>query len=128
MSARGATLIEVAVSLLLLTVGALALAGAIVHAQRERQRAFEEAAALAAAESWLEAWRAGAWTGAPAAGTGRVDWGTGVGTVAWWVTPVRSCLDHARVQVVPGRAGAWSSPPVELESRRFREGVAGCGP
>ncbi len=54
MSARGESLVEVVVALLLLSVGALALAGGIGQAQKARRLAASSGLALAAAEAWLE--------------------------------------------------------------------------
>lgn len=123
---RGASLVEAVVALLLLSAGALALAGAITHGLRERHRGFEEAAALAAAESWLEGWRARPWAAFGGAGTGPVSWGTGQGRIDWATWLLTPCLAEARVRVTPGRSGAARARPAALVSRRFREGVAGC--
>ncbi len=119
----GVTLVEVLVALLLLTVGAIALAGGIAHAERARDRALKSALALGAAESWLEAWRARSWNGVPDSGSQGVSWGARTGRLTWTADPLKPCLVEARVSVAPDGPGPG---PVVLVSRRFREGVAGC--
>lgn len=116
---RGASLLEVAVALLLLDVGALALAAGIGAAERARGRAWVDGRALAAAEAWLEAWRAEPLP-SPGAGRRRV----GGAEIEWTVEAVDGCRLEARLEVRPGPGGgaAW-----ELATRRHREGVA-CGP
>lgn len=119
------TLVEVLVALLLLTVGALGLAGGITHSLRARDRALGSALALVAAESWLETWRAGPWSGVPDSGSVPVAWGARRGTLEWRVALLSPCLAEARVQVAPP---SGASAPVALATRRFREGSVGCDP
>ena len=119
----GITLVEVAVALLLLSVGALALAGGIAHALKAREAALGSALALAAAESWLEGWRASPWGSVPDSGASPVFWGRREGTLAWRLTALGPCLAEARVVVAPP---AERSAPVVLVTRRFREEVADC--
>lgn len=123
MRSTGVTLVEVAVGLLLLAVGALALAGSILHAQRAHDRSIALSLALAEAEARLEAWRVSPWSGAAAAGSEPVAWGSREGTVTWAVEPRGSCLESIRVRVV---AGVRAPAAVALASRRFRDGADGC--
>ena len=121
MSGRGETLVEVVVALLLLAVGALALAGAIGQAQKARAKAASSGLALAAAEGWLEAWRAGPPRG-PASGADSLRWGSWRAALQW-ETSESGCLESARVAVAP--AGGDSA--TRLSSRRL-PGGARCGP
>ncbi len=119
----GWTLVEVAVALVLLTVGGLALAGSTTHAYGARERALKSALALSAAESWIEAWRAAPWSAGEGFGAAPVAWGSVTGTVEWSVVVLAPCLSEARVRVV---AGARAPATANLVTRRFRESVAGC--
>lgn len=110
-------------ALLLLTVGALALAAGIAHGVRARDRALGSALALTAAESWLEKWRAAPWAAIPDSGGESVSWGAREGRVEWRVFPLGPCIVEARVEAEP--PGAHSAPVV-LVTRRFREGATGC--
>lgn len=121
--AAGMTLLEVMIALLLLTVGAIALAAGIAASERARRGALADGLALAAAESWLEAWRASPWSDAGGAGGEDVAWGPWVGRLEWRVSLPGACLAEARVEVRVGADGAAA-----LASRRFREGWPGCGP
>ena len=121
--AAGWTLIEVVVALLLLTVGGLALAGSATHAHVARERALRSALALAAAESWIETWRAGPWLAGGEVGVAPLAWGTVTGTVEWTVVRLAPCLSEARVRV---EAGTRTPATATLVTRRFRESVAGC--
>lgn len=122
MNGRGATLLEVAVAVLLLGVGGMALAGSIVHALRAREKAVGTALAAVAAESWIERWRGGPWRGA---GTGSADmaWGARRGRLEWTLSDLGACLQEARVRAVTGRR---SEIAVLVETRRHREGRADC--
>lgn len=117
------TLVEVAVALLLLTIGALALAGGIANGVRARDRALGSALALTAAESWLETWRAARWSAIADSGAAQISWGAREGLVEWRIVPIRPCLIQARVQVTPS---GTHRAPIALVTRRFREGVARC--
>ncbi len=119
----GWTLVEVAVALVLLTVGGLALAAGATHAYTARERALRSALALSAAESWIETWRAGPWAGGGGVGTASLAWGSVTGTVDWSVVPLAPCLSEARVRVV---AGLRTPASAKLATRRFRESVPGC--
>ncbi|MFN2383097.1 MAG: hypothetical protein ABR559_02410 [Gemmatimonadota bacterium] len=119
MTARGGSLLEVAVALLLLSFGALAVAAGIAHGQRSRTRALDSALALAAAEAWLEAWRSGPWR-PETTGSQGIAWGPRAGAIAWEVVPRGACLAEARVEAIA--AGA-SRAPVVLVTRRFAEGA-----
>jgi hypothetical protein len=119
----GWTLVEVAVALVLLTVGGLALAGSATHAHAARERALRSALALTAAESWIETWRAGPWLAGGGVGVAPLAWGSVTGTVEWSVVPLAPCLSEARVRVV---AGSRTPVTASLMTRRFRESVAGC--
>lgn len=119
----GLTLVEVAIAIVLLGVGALALAGGIAAAEASRHRALRADLALAVAEGWLERWRAGAWWAGPDAGEEPVPLGArAIGRLAWSVEPRGPCLVEARVEVDPGPGAA-----VVLATRRFREGTVECG-
>ncbi|HYO47064.1 MAG TPA: hypothetical protein VEY33_10305 [Gemmatimonadota bacterium] len=124
MSARGETLVEVIVALLLLTVGALALAAGIGQAQRARRLAASSGLALASAEAWLEAWRAGPARGS-AAGRTAFSWGEWRGDLKWETGTQSGCVEWARVSVA---AAAGDATEARLSSRRFVAGGGGCGP
>ena len=121
-SRRGLTLVEVAVALLLLAVGAFALAAGIAGAERSRRQALTRGLALAAAEGWLEAWRAAPWP-AETSGVKDVRWGEWRGRIEWRTALRAPCL--VEVWVAAGTAG--DPPSVVLVSRRFREREASCG-
>lgn len=123
MSARGESLVEVVVALLLLTVGALALAAGIGHAQRARRQALASGLALAAAEAWLEGWRAGAPRG-EAAGGGTISWGAWSAELEWDTHALSACLESARVSVF----AAGVEEEVRLSSRRSVAEEGLCGP
>lgn len=119
MRARGLTLVEVVIALLVLSIGALAVAGGITHAERARSQAFEIGLALAAAESWLETWRAGPWKSTGESGVeNQIHWRTSV---------IGHCLIEARVRAV--RSGSRPGPDghVVLVTRRFKEEDPLCG-
>lgn len=120
---RGETLIEVIVALLLLTVGAFALAAGIMQAEMDRRRAIDSALALVAGESWLERWRLGAVGASVGDGSDPVGWGARGGVVEWTVERPGPCLREARVRAVVGPDAVI----VTLASRRFEPGEAGCG-
>lgn len=120
---RGETLVEVIVALLLLTVGAFALAAGIMRAEMDRRRAIDSALALVAGESWLERWRMGAAGASIGEGSDPVEWGVRRGVVEWIVERPGPCLREARVRAVVGPDGAT----VILVSRRFEPGEVGCG-
>lgn len=124
MSARGESLVEVVVALLLLAVGALALAGGIGQAQKARRLAASSGLALAAAEAWLESWRAG-----PARGEGlgqsAIAWGAWRGTLEWETGALADCVESAHVSVAPADMEA---PGASLSSLRVVTGPVGCGP
>jgi Tfp pilus assembly protein PilV len=120
-SGRGETLVEVVVALLLLAVGALALAGSIGQAQKARAKAASSGLALAAAEGWLEAWRAGPQRGR-ASGADFLEWGSWR-AVLEWETSDSGCQESARVAVAPARGDSAT----RLSSRRILAG-AWCGP
>lgn len=124
MSARGETLVEVVVALLLLAVGALALAAGIGEAQRARAAAAASALTLAAAEAWLEGWRAGPPRG-NAAGVESLALGTWEGRLEWTTGAGAPCREAARVEVAATRGEA---APVALSSRRYLAAGVGCGP
>lgn len=123
MNGRGATLLEVAVAVLLLGVGAIALAGSIVHALRAREKAVGTALAAVAAEAWIERWRGGPWRAAET-GTADLAWGARRGRLEWALSDLGACLQEARVRAVTGRR---SEVAVLVETRRHREGRADCG-
>lgn len=116
---RGESLVEVVVATLLLAVGALALAGGLAFGERARGRALEESLALAAATSWIEAWRASPWD--PVARSGLVEpLADGhAGRLEWATSPLGGCREEASVTVTPPRGG-----PVALVTRRY--GEAAC--
>ena len=118
----GVTLIEVVVALLLLAVGALALAAGVAGGERARREAMLRGLALAAAETWLETWRAAPWP-VESAGMATVEWAAWRGPLRWRTTHPAPCLAEARVA-----AGTAARPDaVVLVTRRFREEEAGCG-
>jgi Tfp pilus assembly protein PilV len=123
-SARGETLVEVVVALLLLTVGALALAAGIGEAQRARAAAAASALTLAAAEAWLETWRAGPARG-DAAGLEPLILGAWEGRLEWTTGAAAACLETARVEVA---ATLGEAARVSLSSRRYVAAGVGCGP
>lgn len=124
MSARGESLVEVVVALLLLAVGALALAGGIGQAQKARRLAASSGLALAAAEGWLEGWRAGPALG-DASGESGVVWGAWRGTLGWETAAHPECVESARVSVAPADVEASGA---SLSSLRVVTGPVGCGP
>ena len=118
---NGTTLVEVVVALLLLAVGAMALAAGIGAGEKARREAVSRGLAHAAAEGWLETWRAEPWP-APSSGVREVRWGGWRGWLGWRVTSLAPCLIEGRVEAGPmGRAAS-----VVLVSRRFREEASGC--
>ena len=121
MSGRGVTLVEVIVALLLLTVGALALAAGIGQAQRARRWAASSGLALASAEAWLEAWRVGPPRGV-ASGAGAVSWGQWHGVLEWQTGSPSECVESARVSVTAAAVA------VQLSSRRFLTAGGACEP
>ena len=123
MSARGESLIEVVVALLLLAVGALALAGGIGQAQKARRLAASSGLALAAAEAWLEGWRAGPARGA-GSGESLIAWGAWRGTLAWETGALPDCVEAASVTVAPAGMGISAA----LSSLRTVSGPVGCDP
>jgi prepilin-type N-terminal cleavage/methylation domain-containing protein len=118
---RGITLIEVVVALLLLTVGAMALAAGIGAGEQARREALARGLAQAAAEGWLETWRAGPWS-ASETGAREVRWGAWRGWLRWRVTALTPCLVEGQVEA----GGVGRPAAVVLITRRFREGTAGC--
>ncbi|HET6361984.1 MAG TPA: hypothetical protein VFH11_08000 [Gemmatimonadota bacterium] len=124
MTARGESLVEVVVALLLLAVGALALAGGIGQAQKARRLAASSGLALAAAETWLEIWRVGPARG-DGAGEAAIAWGTWRGTLAWETGAQADCVESASVSV--GSADA-NAPVASLSSLRAVTGTVGCEP
>ena len=124
MNRRGATLLEVVVAALLLGVGAMALAGSIVHALRAREKAVGTALAAVAAEAWIERWRGGPWRAGADAGTTDLAWGARRGRLEWALSDLGACLQEARVRAVTGRR---SEVAVLVETRRHREGGTECG-
>jgi Tfp pilus assembly protein PilV len=116
------TLIEVVVALLLLVVGALALAAGIANGESARREAMLRGLALAAAETWLETWREAPWP-VEGAGVAEVAWGAWRGQLRWSTTHPTPCLAEARVE-----AGSPARPDaVVLVTRRFRERETNCG-
>lgn len=124
MSTRGVSLVEVVVSLILLTVGALALAGGIGQAQKARRLAASSGLALAAAEAWLESWRVGPARG-DGSGANQVNWGAWRGTLSWETGTRLDCVESARVIVAPAEASASAA---SLSSLRVVTGPEGCDP
>ena len=122
-SRRGVTLVEVVVALLLLAVGAFALAAAVAGGERSRREALSRGLALAAAEGWMEAWRSAPWPG-EATGVEEVRWATWLGRIEWRTELRAPCLLEVRVEAGP----AGGPATVVLASRRFREREASCGP
>ena len=123
MSGRGESLIEVVVALLLLSVGALAVAAGIGHAQRARRLAQASGLALAAAEAWMEGWRAGPPRG-EAAGGGTVTWGAWSLELEWETDAPSACVEAARVSVAPGSEVART----RLSGRRSVAETGACAP
>lgn len=123
-SERGESLVEVVVALLLLAVGALALAAGIGQAQEARRMAASSGVALAVAETWLESWRAGPTRGD---GSGRSGVASGAwrGTLEWETGALADCVESARVSVSPADIG---TPRASLSSLRLVTGSVGCGP
>jgi Tfp pilus assembly protein PilV len=120
-SGRGETLVEVVVALLLLTVGALALAAGIGQAQYARRLAASSALALASAEAWLETWRAGPPRGA-ATEAGEILRGPWRALLEWQTGSPSQCVESAWVSVTA------ADVDVELSSRRFLTAGAACEP
>jgi len=123
-SERGESLVEVVVALLLLAVGALALAGGIGQAQKARRMAASSGVALAVAETWLESWRAGPARG-DGSGQSTIASGAWRGTLKWETGALADCVESARVSVLPADVG---TPPASLSSLRVVTGGVGCGP
>jgi len=117
----GVTLLEVVIALVLLAVGALALAGGIAASERARRSALAGGLALAAAEGWLEAWRASVWGEVAAAGSAPFAHGGWEGRLEWTVTPLGPCLAEASV------TATLSGRRTRLVTRRFREASPDCG-
>ena len=124
MSARGETLVEVVVALLLLTVGALALAAGIGEAGRSRSVAVASTLALAGAEGWLESWRVGPERGV-ASGVDSLVLGSWHGRLEWTTGVPGPCLESARVTVASVRG---RNAEAALSSRRYLAAGADCGP
>lgn len=122
--ARGLTLVEVAVALVLLAIGALALAAGITSGERARRQATARGLALAAAEGWLEEWRASPWPAGSASGIEAIRWGRWRGEVRWRTTLLEPCLLEARVEA----ATEGDPAAAVLVTRRFRDGEPVCGP
>lgn len=124
MNEHGESLVEVVVALLLLAVGALALAGGIGQAQKARRMAASSGLALAAAEAWLERWRAG-----PAQGEGSgketIAWGAWRGTLEWETAALADCVESGSVTVAPMDVEASAA---SLQSLRVVTGPVGCEP
>jgi prepilin-type N-terminal cleavage/methylation domain-containing protein len=118
---NGITLVEVVVALLLLAVGAMALAAGIGAGEKARREAVSGGLAQAVAEGWLETWRAEPWP-ALSSGVREVRWGAWRGWLGWQVTSLAPCLIEGRVEAGPVDRAA----SVVLVSRRFREGASGC--
>lgn len=123
MRSHGETLVEVVVALLLLTAGALALAGGIGQAQQARHRAASSGLALASAEGWLEVWRAGPPRGV-AMGAEAITWGEWHGLLEWQTGSPSECVESAQVSVT----AAAGKAEVQLTSRRFLIAGGACGP
>jgi Tfp pilus assembly protein PilV len=123
MSSQGETLVEVVVALLLLTVGALALAGGIGQAQHARHRAASSGLALASAEGWLEVWRAGPPRGV-AMGAEAIAWGEWHGVLEWQTGSPSECVESAQVSVTAAAGHA----DVQLSSLRFLTAGGACEP
>ncbi len=126
-AAAGVTLIEVLVALTLLAVGGLTLAAGLTVSVGTWTRSVASAQALAAAENWIEDWRAAPWDSAapPRIGADTVDGGARGVARDWSVRSVTPCESEARIEAVPLAAGGRS---VRLASRRFHAEWAGCGP
>jgi Tfp pilus assembly protein PilV len=122
-SRGGETLVEVVVALLVLAVGALALASGIGQAQRARRLAASSGLALAAAEAWLEMWRAGPARGS-ASGAGSIFWGVWQLDLEWQTESPSDCVESAHVSVASASGEATEA---RLSSRRFLSEVDGCG-
>lgn len=105
-------------------MGALALAGSVVHALRAREDALGTSLAAVAAEAWIERWRGGPWRTGGASGTTGLAWGSRRGRLEWQLADLGSCLQEARVRAVTGRRREIA---VVVETRRHREGWADCG-
>ncbi|MGH7570283.1 MAG: type IV pilus modification PilV family protein [Gemmatimonadota bacterium] len=118
---RGATLLEVMVSVFLLGVGGMALVGSIAHALRARERSVSTALAAIAAEAWIERWRGETWRG-EGGGSTAIAWGARRGRLEWTLEDVGACLQEAQVKAVAGRG----DEAVVVATRRFREGANGC--
>lgn len=119
---RGWTLIEVVVAMLTLSIAATAVAASLSYAYRVRNTALKGAFATVVAESWLEKWRAGPWTGAQ---TGRHSFDVKgyPATVEWSVSTQGVCVEEA---VVTARVGAPAAVRTTVSTRRFRERWATC--
>lgn len=120
MTRRGVTLLEVVLALLLLTVGAFALAAGIATGERARRAAVSRGFALAVAEAWLETWRAGGWP-EEGQGSGEMAWALWETDLRWRTSRLGACLAEARVEAGSGRSA------VVLATRRYRQGAPGCG-
>lgn len=119
---RGWTLVEVLVAVVVLSLAATALAAGLGYAYRVRKAALRVALATAVAESWIERWRAGPWTGARSGSRG-LEVGGHPTTLEWVVIGLDPCLDEA---IVTARVGEIDSERVTLSTRRFREQVVVC--
>lgn len=120
---RGETLVEVMISLLVLAVGAMALAAGITRAAIDRRHAWDAARSAIAAESWLERWRLGATSVGDETGAGDVLLVNPPGRLLWRVERSSSCVLAATVEVVRNA----DRDTVRLASRRFVK-EDGCGP
>lgn len=122
MTARGETLVEVTISLLLLAVGAMALAAGITRAGIDRRTAREASRVTIAAESWLERWRVGATSAGNDTGTGVEALSDPPGELRWSVERSSACLLEATVAVETEGRGVVA----RLVTRRFVDGGR-CG-
>ena len=121
MTPRGETLVEVTISLLLLAVGAMALAAGITRAKIDRRAAHEAGRSVIAAESWLERWRVGATPAGRGTGAGVEAISDPPGRLRWSVERPAGCLLEATVEVEAEGRGVVA----RLVTRRFVDG-GGC--
>ena len=115
-SERGETLVEIAVGILLLAAGALALAGGLAYGENARGRSTGDLLALSAAVSWLESWRVAPPASNPASGSEAVSWGARSGEIDWSTRRVGTCREEAIV-----RARAEPGAYVTIVTRRYRD-------
>ena len=150
-AARGFTLVEVMITLVILAFGLLGLAGMQLHAMRQDSAGRHTGDGAAIARSYLEqaarlpwatltaeagaGWVAPGWVGAPTAQVdvdrpgGAPDATEHTYTVQWRVTDVGAapiCLRDVEVRVTWDEEGFPAGKTHEVGTRRYNQGDSDC--